>query len=182
MRSFEFGVPRGRELGMLLLAAAWSSGLLGCAGLGPRPEVGISPLRISDHLYEGDAPRRASTQLVVMGLNADLSRDSHRALGHYERAIGLDANNPYAFLALARHLAESGDGVQGEVFVERAQSLFAAEQTLTPSVRVHLVGLKGQLGASMSPPRENSEAQRAEAARDAADIWSDGRLSADELL
>ena len=156
--------------------------LLGCGGFGPRPGLGASPLRISDHLYEGDAPRRASMQLVAAGLDADLSGDSHRALGLYERAIGVDPNNPYAYLVLARHLAERGDLVRADSFIERAELLFESEGKLTPGVRVHLVGLKGQLGARLSPPRTNAAAQRAEAARYAPDIWSDGTLSPDELL
>ena len=166
----------------LLLVTSGGILVLGCGGVATQSGQAASPLRISDHLYEGDAPRRASMQLVVDGLDADLSGDSHRALGQYERAIGVDPNNPYAYLALARHLVERGDVVRADSFLERAELLFESEGRLTPGVRVHLVGLKGQLGAKASPPRSDAAAKRAEAARRAPDIWSDGRLSPDELL
>lgn len=174
------GLPR--RLGAGLLLVLWTTGLFGCAGFQRRSGAEISALRVSDHLADGDAARRASMQLVARGLDADLSGDFHRALGQYERAIGVDANNPYAYLALARHLAETGDTLRAELFLERAELLFASEGELTPPVRVHIVGLQGQLGASMSPPRAGAISQRAEAARMAPDIWGDGRLSPDELL
>ncbi len=166
----------------LLLLASGAILVSGCVGFTTQSGRAASPVRISDHLYEGDAQRRASMQLVAAGLDADLSGDSHRALAQYERAIGVDPNNPYAYLALTRHLAERGDVVRASSFLERAEILFESEKGLTPGVRVHIKGLKGQLGGRMAPPRASAAAERAEAARYAPDIWSDGRLSPDELL
>ena len=156
--------------------------LPGCAGFAPQSNSISAPLRISNHLYEGDAPRRASMQLVAAGLDADLSGDSHRALGQYERAISVDPNNPYAYLALARYLAEVGHFARADSILQRAELLFESQGKSSSGVRVHLVGLRGQIGAGVSPPRVNATKDLSDAARQAPDIWSDGRLSPDELL
>lgn len=156
--------------------------LVGCAGLGPRVTPHTTPLRVSDYRSEGDAIRRASTEIVLMGLDADISGRPDRALSQYERALQVDPNNPYAYLALARHLADSSRPQRAAPYLARAETLFSSQQPPNEAVRVHLLGLRGQLDVASSPTSAASRRRLAEAADRAPGVWTDGRLSADELF
>ncbi len=75
---------------LLALAALWGA----CSSL--PGALGRGPIRISELVEQGDAVRRASLQLLIEGLEADVDGAHARAKGRYERAIQLDPTNPYA--------------------------------------------------------------------------------------
>ncbi|MDJ0850186.1 MAG: tetratricopeptide repeat protein [Myxococcota bacterium] len=149
----------------------------GCAGR-VGPFGGDEPLRLSDVEGSGDATRRASMHLCVQGLDADAAGRSRSALVYYERAIQMDATNPYAYLVLARHQVERGDADEALDTLNRAEQLLAAESALSPRVEVHLSGLKG---AALEAAGRDGARELADASRVAPTVWSDGRLSAAEL-
>ena len=144
----------------------------GCAGLGGR---GIPALRISEVVDQGDATRRASQRLLVEGLRADAAGANATAKGKYERALQLDATNPYAYLVFARFEVERRHHDQARAFLERAEALFEGEGSLSPRVEPHLLGLRGVLDGRY--PSALDEARRL-----SPDVWGDGALSAEELL
>lgn len=144
------------------------------------PEETLVPLRISEVTSEGDPARRASLRMVVTGLDADASDQPERAMGIYEEALRVDPNNPYAYLAIARHHAETNDPAWALSFLDKADALFRAEGGASPRVEPHLVGLRGQ--ALYESGRFDEGLPLLEQARNAApDVWDDGFLSAAEL-
>jgi len=151
--------------------------VLACAGL---QGSGSRTLRLTDVAGEGDATRRASTDLVLDGLTSDARGDAARALSQYERAIRIDSGNPYAYLALARHHVEQQQARRALAYLDRAQILFESLDLDSPRVEVHLVGLRGRALQLQGRTRE-AEVLLAEAARRAPDVWGDGRLDAAEL-
>jgi hypothetical protein len=167
-----------RALALGALAAA----LAGCAAGGPRFGVvgPVEPLRLSEIAGDGDAARRASQRLVLQGLTADAQGNARSARTSYERALQVDANNPYAYLALARQSVDDGDGAAALEYLDQAELLLGAEGERSPRVDPHLAGLRG--GAL----RESGNESRArtllhDAAQSAPSVWDDGRLDADEL-
>lgn len=177
MRAYASRAPLVAVLVLAVMAAS-----AGCAGFRPRAAHDTPALRVSDHRSEGDAVRRASTQLVLTGLDADLSGQSERAQSQFELALAVDPNNPYAYLALARHFADGPEPERALPFLDRAEALFGSQEPPNPAVRIHLSGLRGQVGTARSPGSAVSRQQLEEAARLAPDIWGDGRLSADEMF
>ncbi|MBW2424412.1 MAG: hypothetical protein JRG86_09190 [Deltaproteobacteria bacterium] len=155
---------------------------VGCAGLDP-PERGpgrTTPLTVSAALGESDARRDASLRLVIEGLDADSSGQGALALAKYERAVRVDATNPFAYLALARHHLEASSLPEATAFLDQARSLFEAEDRLGPEVGVWGIGLRA--GIDRAAGREDRAAQRFERARQLAPaIWEDEWLSAAEL-
>jgi Tfp pilus assembly protein PilF len=141
----------------------------GCASWSGPPRA--EPFRISDVAAQGDATRRASTRLVLRGLEADAGPDRGRARALYQRALQVDPTNPYAFLALARQAAERGDAA-GVSYVDQAQTLLALEEA-PEGAHLHARGLRGVL-------ERRSELLREVGAR-APESWADGRLDAREL-
>jgi len=159
-------------IGLVLLA--------GCAGrasiFAPRAE----PLRLHEIAGEGDAARRASQRLVLQGLDSDVQGNTLLARRSYERALQVDANNPFAYLALARQAVEGGDGTAALEYLDQAELLLGAEGRRSPRVEPHLAGLRG------AALRERGDANGArpllaEAWDRAPAVWDDGQLSADEL-
>jgi tetratricopeptide (TPR) repeat protein len=145
-----------------------------------RAPATVEPVRISEMVDEGDPARRASLRMVLRGLDADTANQPERALGTYEEAIRVDPTNPYAYLAIARHHAESHDPEWALSFLDKADSLFRGEGGPSPRVEPHLLGLRGQalyangdIDAGL-PLLEEAWAL-------APDVWTDGRLSAAEL-
>lgn len=128
----------------------------------------------------GDPTGRASLRLVLDGLDADVRGDSQRALASYERALQIDASNPYAYLALARFYSEQGDAGRTLSTVDQAAVLFESLDLLTPGVETHLIGLRGS-ALLRDGRRREGEPLLIEAARRAPDVWGDGELSAAEL-
>ncbi|HXV36688.1 MAG TPA: hypothetical protein VEC18_06055 [Myxococcota bacterium] len=152
-------------------------------GAGCAAPLGMSrsaPLRISEVEQAGDARRRASTGLVVEGLDAELASRRERALSRYADAIRTDPGNPFAYLALARFYADARDAERALENLERAQSLLDAEQPYDRSVEPHLRGLRGW-SLAVAGQRASAEPLLAEARRLAPVVWDDARLEAREL-
>jgi tetratricopeptide (TPR) repeat protein len=168
--------------------ARWLAGLLTCSALAsacalrfaPPPGRTEPPLRLHELADSGDAARRASVRIVLNGLEADVAREPDRALGTYEEALRVDPTNPYAYLALARHHAEGEDPEWALSFLDKADALLRAEGGRSPRVEPHLIGLRGQ--ALCEGGRVEEGLPYLEQALDLAPgVWSDGRLTADEL-
>jgi tetratricopeptide (TPR) repeat protein len=157
----------------VLIAAAVL--LLGCAQIPAKP-----PPRVSETVANGDDQFRASQRLVLEGLDADVRGDSERAHSRYERALQIDANNPWVYLALARHYVEQGDPGRALAHLDRAEALLDAQDPPSPGARTHCDGLRG---AALALEGNESEARPLlnEAASAAPDVWGDGVLSAAEL-
>lgn len=162
---------------------------MGCIGPGGRG-VGFflaGPLRISQVVEEGDAIRRASTRLVVQGLGAG---DEQRGISQIERAIAIDATNPYAYLALASIEVQWGDVDRGVRFLDQAVLLLESENLKSPRVDPHLAGLYGRARVRMrslgrparaGDPVASDAALLERARRQAPGVWGDGWLTAAEL-
>ena len=147
----------------------------GCAPL-PSPRAP----HISD-VSDGDDQFRASQRLVLEGLEADEHGDADRARGRYERALQIDASNPWVYLALARHYVEADEPGRALAYVDRAEALLDAQEPgSSPGAKVHCDGLRG---AALALEGDMAEAQPLldSAARSAPDVWGDGELSASEL-
>lgn len=168
----------------LLLASA----SLACAGLsGGR---GAPPSRVSELADLGDHRHRASQRLVVEGLEFDARGDAVRARSRYERALVVDASNPWAYLALSRHYVDAGEGRLALSHLDRAEALFDAQEPASsprargagaiPGSEAHRVGLRGEALALVGRVAE-SRALLERAARLAPGVWGDGHLAADEL-
>ena len=153
-----------------LVALAIALGSSGClAPLAPQ----VAPFTISEVAHDGDPTRRASTRLVLRGLTADVSGDVTRARADYQRALQVDATNPYAFLALARFEVERGDRERALSMIDQAETLMRLERAPEGAL-VHARGLRGVLGARGSSLLVDAEAALPE-------VWRDHRLDAREL-
>ena len=162
---------------MGLLAAALFSG---CRTPTP-PEPTVEPYRVSDFLDQGDPARRASLRLVVQGLEADERGNFSSARASYERAIQVDATDPWAYLALARYYLDQGEPERVSSLLDQSAALFEAEGLREPRVGVHLMGLRG--GAFAGTGRDAEATLYLERAQILAPgVWGDGQLKAGELL
>lgn len=173
---FAFQHARPRAHPSILFAAAsllLLVGATGCAGLILTGQV--DAVRITDVVNEGDATRRASQRLLIEGLRADAAGADSAAKGKYERALQLDATNPYVYLVFARFELERRNRDQADAFLERAASLFDGEASRSPRVEPHLLGMRGVIDGKGSGALE-------EARRMSPSVWGDGYLSAEELL
>lgn len=167
---------RARLAPALVLVAAL---LAGCAGL-PRLGDTATPLRLSEVAGQGDPARRASTRLVLMALDDDAAGRPDAAQAGYENALRVDPNNPWAYLALARHYAESVDPASALPYLDRCEELLGADGGVPPRVEVNLIGLRGEaLRAAGREPEGSS--LLADARRRAPSVWDDGQLAAGEL-
>ena len=163
--------------GCVTLALALSGCFARVPTPAPRP---VEPLRLHEVVGEGDAARRASQRLVLEGLALDAKGQARLARTSYERALQVDVNNPFAYLALARQAVEAGEGASALEYLEQAELLLASEDLRSPRVEPHLVGLRG---AALLAKGDASGAQvwLARASTLAPKVWTDGRLSAAEL-
>jgi tetratricopeptide (TPR) repeat protein len=169
----------GFPVGPLLVLASLAALSSGCAlRLAPPPGARVASLRVSDALLEGDATRRASLRLVLQGLGEDENGRAPAARSSYERAIQLDPNNPYAYLALARHEVDAERWRRALEALDQAELLFASESA--PGADAHIAGLRGaaRFGTGYG---DEAELLLDRATRIAPEVWADGRLSADEL-
>jgi len=157
----------------VLIAAA--AIVLGCAQIPATP-----PPRVSDTVAGGDDQFRASQRLVLEGLDADERGDAERAHSRYERALQVDASNPWVYLALARHYVEQGDPGPALAHLDRAEALLDAQDPPSPGAKVHCDRLRG---AALALEGNESEARPLldSAAHAAPDLWGDGMLSPAEL-
>ena len=177
-RSWHAAVPLATALALLA----------GCAGTASRvAAVRGGPLRISEVAGAGDPTRRASTRLVANGLAAD---DPQRALSQFERAIKIDATNPYAYLALASYEIQWGDVERGVQSLSQAELLLDSERRNSPRVAPHLAGLRGRAQMRFADDRSatnghgdvsKGKSLLKRAGLLAPDVWGDGWLSAREL-
>lgn len=171
---------RAPRLALVAVVAVLLACSVSCAlRFSRRPDT-VQALRISEVVGEGDPARRASNRLVLKGLDADSGGDPARALGIYEEALRVDATNPYAYLAIARHHAAGDDPAWALSFIDKADSLLRAEGGPSPRVRPHLVGLRGQALYASGEVNEGLPLLE-EAWTAAPDVWTDGQLDADEL-
>ncbi|MDJ0866692.1 MAG: tetratricopeptide repeat protein [Myxococcota bacterium] len=167
--------PPSWEVDRVWIVALCAAMLLtGCATFQPG-NGRVEPFRMSSVVSEGDAQRRASTRLVIQGLDAS----EPAALELYQRALQVDPTNPWAYLALARQRAMGPRPAEALSALDQAESLLRAEGSLTPGVDAHVRGLRGLalLGSGDARGRRLLE----EAQRMAPDAWGDGRLDAPEL-
>jgi tetratricopeptide (TPR) repeat protein len=138
------------------------------------------PLRLSEQGDGGDPERRASMRLVLEGLDEDAGSDPERALTHYERALQVDPTNPYAYIALARHLADGLEPERAIPFLDQAGALLRAQGETSNAADVALMGIRGQaLVASGRYEEGLAWLDRAQARTP--EVWGDGRLTAAEL-
>ncbi len=128
----------------------------------------------------GDATRRASTRLVVDGLDSEVEGRPRMALSQYERAIQLDATNPYAYLALARYYADRPDPDRTVSVLDQTTVLLNSQGAQSPRVEPHLVGLRGN-ALYQAGRFEEAQPLLARAHRLAPAVWADGRLAPGEL-
>ncbi len=146
----------------------------------PPPAPAEPPLTASAALGRYDARRDASLRLVIAGLDADAAGDPARALASYQRAVRLDATNPIAFLALARHHVATGDPEEASAFLDQARALFESEGELGSSIDVFGIGLRAWIDRAEG--RDAEADSRFQAARELSpEIWRDELLSADEM-
>ena len=150
-----------------------------CAG-GPWEGLGSESLRVSEVAHQGDPARRASQRLVLQGLDADASGNFRRAQAEYERALQVDATNPFAYLAMARSHAQGVDPSRSLPLLDQADALFEAQGYSSPRVEAHLIGLRGQVFYAMGRVGE-ALPYLDRARRLSPQAWNDGTLDADEL-
>lgn len=154
--------------------------LTGCAAGAPSifsPQT--EPLHLHEIAGEGDAARRASQRLVLQGLASDAKGDARLGRRSYERALQVDANNPFAYLALARQAVEGGDATSALEYLEQAELLLDADELRSPRVEPHLAGLRG--AALLAQGDKRGGELLAQASELAPSVWEDGQLSAEEL-
>jgi len=144
------------------------------------PPRAPTPPRVSEMVASGDDQFRASQRLVMEGLDADERGDAARAQSRYERALQIDASNPWVYLALARHYVEAGDAGHALAHLDRAEALLDAQPDASPGARVHCDGLRGA-ALALEGNRAEANALLDSAARSAPEVWGDGVLSASEL-
>jgi tetratricopeptide (TPR) repeat protein len=170
---------RGMLVSLLVVGAI--PGFTGCRTFGdPGGSERVDPIRVSDAVDSGDPARRASIRLVLQGLDADIDQELERAQGSYERAIQVDATNPYAYLALARHYLDGYQADRAVPLLDQAAALFEAEGMREPRVGVHLMGLRGRALLATGQD-EDAAIYLDRAAVLAPEIWGDRYLSPREL-
>lgn len=147
----------------------------------PVPESVVQPYRVTDFLGRGDPARQASLRLVVQGLEAEQRQRVAPARVDYERAIQVDATNPWAYLALARYYVEQAEVGRVDALLDQAAALFEAEGLREARIGVYLIGLRGSAFALQGREVEATiYLQRAGSLSPM--VWGDGQLSAGELL
>jgi len=119
-------------------------------------------------------------RLVLGGLDEDQDLRPAQALALYERALQVDPNNPFAYLALARHHVDGADPQRALAFLEKAEVLLPDSDRRSPGLEADLVGIRGS--AFYASGRVDSALPLLERARRLSPaVWDDGRLDAWEL-
>ena len=168
-----------RSARLAVLACALLALASGCI-VTPRTTEVVAPvrppaLRISGVAQEGDARRRASTQLVLDGLASEMRGSGREAAARYGDALRVDANNPFAALAFARFEIFAGDADRGLAHLDRYAALAGAGADAA-----HLSGLRGAALARLGK-RALAQPYLQEASALAPAVWGDARLDAREL-
>jgi tetratricopeptide (TPR) repeat protein len=161
-----------------LAAAAALLAVLAATGCRIVPGAGFpgEPLQLTQVASVGDPARRASMRLVIAGLDADERGRGAEASSSYQRALQVDPNNPYAWLALARQEVFEGDPDRGLAHLDKAQALLGTDERAA----AHLAGIRGA-GLVAIGERPLGEPFLREARERAPRAWSDGMLDAAEL-
>ena len=119
-------------------------------------------------------------RLVLGGLDEDQALRPAQALALYERALQVDPNNPFAYLALARHHVDGEDPKRALAFLDKADGLLAHSDRRSPGLEADLVGIRGS--ALYASGRVDSALPLLEQARRLSPaVWDDGHLDAWEL-
>jgi tetratricopeptide (TPR) repeat protein len=119
-------------------------------------------------------------RLVLGGLDEDQALRPAQALALYERALQVDPNNPFAYLALARHHVDGADPQRALAFLDKADALLAHSDRRSPGLEANLVGIRGS--ALYASGRVDSARPLLERARRLSPtVWDDARLDAWEL-
>lgn len=153
---------------------------LGVASAGCRIPAGPGfpgeSLQLSQLASSGDPARRASMRLVIAGLDADERGRGPEASSSYQRALQVDPNNPYAWLALARQEVFDGDPDRGLAHLDKAQALLGTDGRAA----AHLAGIRGAGLVAIGKRPLGAPFLREARELDPA-AWSDGQLDASEL-
>ena len=163
-----------------LLCACLTIALASACRTTPAARTAVVPpaqptLRISAAAQEGDARRRASTQLVLDGLASEMRGNAREAATRYGDALRIDANNPLASLAFARFEVFAGSPDRGLAHLDRYAALAGPAADAA-----HLAGLRGAALARLG--KAALAAPYLEEARTLAPaVWGDARLEAREL-
>jgi tetratricopeptide (TPR) repeat protein len=170
-----------RRLCAIAAAGLIAALLAGCAfPHGGRFGSGAPPFRLSEVADQGDAARRASMRLVLSGLEEDQALRPAQALALYERALQVDPNNPFAYLALARHHVDGADPRRALAFLDKADALLANSDQRSEGLEAHLIGLRGS--ALYAGNRVGDALPLLERARQLSpSVWDDAHLDASEL-
>ena len=119
-------------------------------------------------------------RLVLGGVDEDQALRPAQALALYERALQVDPNNPFAYLALARHHVDGADPQRALAFLDKADALLAQSDRRSPGLEANLVGIRGS--ALYASGRVDSALPLLERARRLSPtVWDDARLDAWEL-
>jgi tetratricopeptide (TPR) repeat protein len=119
-------------------------------------------------------------RLILGGLDEDQALRPAQALALYERALQVDPNNPFAYLALARHHVDGADPQRALAFLDKADVLLAPSDGRSPGLEANLVGIRGS--ALYASGRVDSALPLLERARRLSPaVWDDARLDAWEL-
>jgi tetratricopeptide (TPR) repeat protein len=165
-------VARGLACALIVVASACRVTPRTPAAVAPPPYV---VLRVTAAAQDGDARRRASTQLVLDGLASELRGNTREAAVRYGDALRVDANNPLASLAFARLEIFAGDADRGLAHLDRYASL-AGEH----ADAAHVAGLRGAALARLGK-RALAAPYLQEARTLAPSVWDDAQLDAREL-
>lgn len=177
---FAARAPRSAAAAFACVALACAFMFASACAVAPARRAVIVPiaqpaLRISALASDGDARRRASTQLVLYGLASEMRGSLREALARYEDALKVDANNPSASLAFARYEIFVGDADRGLAHLDRYEALAGAHASLA-----HVAGLRGAALAKLGK-RALARPYLEEARALAPSVWGDARLDAREL-
>ena len=123
---------------------------VGCAGLWqPRPRGPADLMEAAD--LAADAERRASIRLAAQAEDARLRGEPATAQVLAESALRLDGRNPYAYLVLARALADAGDRESALEAATEAETRFLAEEPSNTLWRGTAARLREELAGSVAP-------------------------------
>ena len=100
--------------------------VVACATAPPPTPDGPEGLRAAADL-DSDPRRRASTLLAARAEEARIHGEAEAARSGAESALRLDSRNPYAYLVLARTLAEVGDRDGALRMAAEAETRFRSE-------------------------------------------------------
>jgi len=145
----------------------------------PAPRPPATPFHLAELAESGDPERRASLRLLLDGLDFDSQGRRAQARSQYQLALQLDPGNPYAYLAFARHYAESSEPERALAYLDKLDSLLSLESE-PQGVEAHQLGVRG-VALRATGQQQAGIALLSRAKELAPEPWQDGHLSAAEL-